>query len=281
MLTYEDCAQKMARMKRTPEEGYRLPSSNLTLHARNIISGRILRDDYEDPQEWDDTNDLAYVVKYHDTEILTYYPDGAIKVQSGGWYTMSTRDRIERFSGIRINQESGFWTIAKMGGKYGNTAVKPFVPYHDGIVILASGKAERVITDKQWEDYKKSVRLLRKRIGNYCLAFADSMQKYRDRNGPEGYRPDSDVFHEFAVCDVVTEKFTEWMTDGFYPVSLAISILEERFPDPRAESYIFDLLGMGYRDVQVERTGDLYKTMYKYLKGRLTPPQPLPITHKK
>jgi len=38
-----------------------------------------------------------YVVRLHDTDIVTYFSDGDIRVRTGGWLTVTTFDRIREY----------------------------------------------------------------------------------------------------------------------------------------------------------------------------------------
>ena len=39
--------------------------------------------------------DGAIAMRYHDTDILTWYPDNTVKIQTGGWFTQTTARRID------------------------------------------------------------------------------------------------------------------------------------------------------------------------------------------
>jgi hypothetical protein len=73
----------------------------------------------------------------HATEVLTFYSNGDIALDSGGWHTVTTSNRIN-------NNLPAPWGVAshRMGGVSewwlwnGST---PVVPFTDGLVITASG----------------------------------------------------------------------------------------------------------------------------------------------
>lgn len=41
-------------------------------------------------------------VKQHATVIVTHFPDGSVRLNNGGYFTKTTRDRIEFYSGVRV-----------------------------------------------------------------------------------------------------------------------------------------------------------------------------------
>lgn len=60
-----------------------------------------------------DANNIA--VRLHNTNIVIYHSDGTITVDSGGWCTPTTRNRIERFSALRIHTVKGDWFAGNTG----------------------------------------------------------------------------------------------------------------------------------------------------------------------
>ena len=51
--------------------------------------------------------DNAISIRLHGTDILIYFPDGRISFNSGGYKTVTTKDRMNRFSPVRIWQNKG------------------------------------------------------------------------------------------------------------------------------------------------------------------------------
>lgn len=53
-----------------------------------------------------------YAVRLHSTNVVTYYQDGSVGLDSGGWRTVTTKDRINRFSPLRVWGDKGAWYVA-------------------------------------------------------------------------------------------------------------------------------------------------------------------------
>ena len=98
-------------------------------------------------------DDGGYGVKFHDTEVIIHYPTKTV-FTSGGWKTVTTKERINEFSTARLNQEKGAWTIDG-------------VPFADGITIYKSG----YITGKG-EPTKKTA-AMRKKVNEYAKNYAE------------------------------------------------------------------------------------------------------------
>lgn len=71
-------------------------------------------------------------VRYHRTNIVTLHADGAYTLRSGGWETVTTKARINRYAPVRLYQEKGEWRIADplTGGYW---------PFLSGMVVSSLG----------------------------------------------------------------------------------------------------------------------------------------------
>jgi len=80
-----------------------------------------------------DKEDGSRALEYHQTEIVTVMPNGNIKLNSGGWQTQTTKDRMNNFSlyGLRVFQKDSRWYVTTMTGeKY---------DFADGMVFSPEG----------------------------------------------------------------------------------------------------------------------------------------------
>lgn len=80
------------------------------------------------------------VTRLHSTDIVRSLGAGRIKLDSGGWRTMTTKDRMQSAIGpYRLWQDKGQWFV----GGDGNDAV----PYYDGMILPDAfkkrGKADK------------------------------------------------------------------------------------------------------------------------------------------
>ena len=81
-------------------------------HAR--LSKRRLANNTTLRQEGD-----TLIVRLHSTDIVTLHPDGRTVLSMGGWNTVTTRDRINRFSPVaRVWNESGHAFCSWNGKQY-------------------------------------------------------------------------------------------------------------------------------------------------------------------
>ena len=78
-------------------------------------------------------DDDTVAVKYHRTNILKINSNNVVTISTGGWETITTKDRLNQFLGCR-----GFSIFQKKGTWYIRGNDKTF-EYEDGIKISANG----------------------------------------------------------------------------------------------------------------------------------------------
>jgi hypothetical protein len=104
----------------------------------------------------------------HATDVVTWKDDGTTVLDSGGWKTPTTKERIQDFAAVRIVQARGEWYICADGEHVGVFA--------DGMCIMADGTYFGMIA---LDDGKKARegKKLRARVRGYCEGFFDAMAK--------------------------------------------------------------------------------------------------------
>ena len=101
--------------------------------------------------------DGSIAIRLHSTDVVTFRPDGSTVLNSGGWFTSTTKDRIGL--AFRVSQHKGRWTVSVNGKGY---------PFADGMKIgkrggvTGAGRAPKV--DK-W----------REKVSKYADKFVDKL----------------------------------------------------------------------------------------------------------
>lgn len=104
-----------------------------------------------------------YGIKLYDTIIMIFKMDGSITLNSGGYRTRTTKDRINEFSGIQVTQENGLWYVH---------ARDQVVLFTDNMVIPPHGPIGDDASIKTITADKKAVDRMVKR---YVRGFVDDM----------------------------------------------------------------------------------------------------------
>ena len=86
------------------------------------------------------------IIRLHGTDIVTKHADGSVTLDSGGWKTVTTKDRMNDHlpGAARLWQERGQWYVASEGKR---------VPFYDGIRVpqcfAGNGAAKGEKAEKQ------------------------------------------------------------------------------------------------------------------------------------
>lgn len=100
--------------------------------------------------------------RLHKTDVVTINTDGSVVLNSDGWKTNTTKDRMHSYAynyGIRISQTKGLWYV---------TTAKGTFDYFDGIRIESDGTVK-----KQHPVNLKKVDAIKKQISDYCKLITD------------------------------------------------------------------------------------------------------------
>jgi hypothetical protein len=100
-------------------------------------------------------------VRLHATDVLVFRPDNSVVYNSGGWRTVTTKERMNSYGadGRWIWQDKGIWSIGTRGRRK---------LYEDGVIITANGK---IIGGGDSRKAKAELRR-RKEVQSYCKRFA-------------------------------------------------------------------------------------------------------------
>lgn len=83
----------------------------------------------------------AIGVFYHGTCVVRAHPDGSVVLNTGGYYTATTKARINEYSPASVFQDKGVWYVtgrAADGGCDHSKAAR--VKFYDGIRVDADGR---------------------------------------------------------------------------------------------------------------------------------------------
>ena len=70
----------------------------------------------------------SFVVIFHRTAVVKIFPDDRYQLFTGGWHTVTTKQRINQFSPARVYQERGDWYLDS--GR----------EFFEGVIVSAAGE---------------------------------------------------------------------------------------------------------------------------------------------
>jgi len=71
-------------------------------------------------------HDNSVGIMLHSTYVVKIHPDNTYTLQTGGWQTVTTKDRINQYSPVRVYQRKYEWFV-KINGKE--------FPFMEGMVV--------------------------------------------------------------------------------------------------------------------------------------------------
>jgi hypothetical protein len=75
-----------------------------------------------------DNGDVGIIL--HATEVVTIHADGTYTLRSGGWRTLTTKDRMNTYCPYRVTQCKGEWSVSHYDGETHHT-----IEYFNGMRI--------------------------------------------------------------------------------------------------------------------------------------------------
>lgn len=73
-------------------------------------------------------HDNSVGIMLHSTYVVKIHPDNTYTLQTGGWQTVTTKDRINQYSPVRVYQRKYEWFVKLNGKEY---------PFMEGMVVGA------------------------------------------------------------------------------------------------------------------------------------------------
>ncbi len=233
---------------------------NAKLSGRNSNGRKLGNNTYAERR-----ND-AIAIRLHQTDILTFNPDGSMVANSGGWKTVTTKARLNEYlpNGYGISQSKGVWYWSHYNGQF-----KTLEMFSDGDKITADGKLE---TQAKPSDEAKQAKF-RKRVNAYAKLCADSLPLETPNNGDCLYchmvtdngkalgdafnstdHLESHMAEKYVVPSLVFHAMKEkgWTTDRI-PMAAAFGQCDFMLDVARREvksavaRYVFKRYGMSYK----------------------------------
>ena len=96
-------------------------------------------------------------IRYHNTDVITTYPNGNIEYTTGGWRTYTTKERLNRKA--RVWSEKGIWYIIE-------PATGNKLEFYDGITFDKEGK---LVGEVKELDHKR-IKAVKKKIAVFIKA---------------------------------------------------------------------------------------------------------------
>lgn len=77
----------------------------------------------------------SFAIRLHDTDIVMIHPNGVYTLDSGGWRTVTTKDRISHYSPAVVSSVKHRWFAYPFTDARGFTDFTRPVPFVDGMEV--------------------------------------------------------------------------------------------------------------------------------------------------
>lgn len=78
-------------------------------------------------------------IRYQKTDVVTYRQDGTVVLETGGWLTHTTKERIKEYSPAHPFSHNGLWYLPPKGFAWGH-GLEGCSLFYDGVVVGPDGQ---------------------------------------------------------------------------------------------------------------------------------------------
>ena len=160
----------------------------------------------------------CFVIQLHNTHIIKIYPDDTYELNTEGWQTVTTKDRLNEFSPARIYQKRGVWFV-------GEDKV-----FFDGMRISKNG--EILNADSAPDNLIERKKRLDRMVSKYIRGFAKDAIDNGLKNPSAGDCFLCQFFSKDEHDKDLTHIYSHLEEDYFVPSLLFNAIKERGYRDP-------------------------------------------------
>lgn len=192
--------------------------ANDSLTGRNKNRRKVGNNTYANRRE---NGDIA--ITLHDTDVVTYHSDGTYTLNSGGWLTVTTKDRLNSYSPFVVHSIKGRWQVNLSADHLAGE-----VPFYDGMRLDPKAFPPKAI-DTTAEDARNHATY--KAIDKYARNItADQVREIVAAAEDAGIAGDC-MFCAFKLPG--KEHLQSHVDEGYYMYSLYRNALEAKgYRDP-------------------------------------------------
>lgn len=184
-------------------------------------------------------------IRLHQTDVVIYSRSGLIELNTGGWYTVTTKDRINEFTPrqVYVSSVKGRWYLYRFHSW--PVAHEQLCPFVDGMMINEYGKrlgsddgATEINSRVAHEDAENEK--VRKQIQNYCKGLTDAKIKELVEAAKAGgvagdcwFCSMQDVSTGIPWGDKDPSHLLNHLEERYYMISLCLNALQDsHYQDP-------------------------------------------------
>ncbi len=109
-----------------------------------------------------------FAVQFHDTDVILIHPNNTYSLFNGGYFTVTTSDRIREYSPARIGKKNGVWYIE-------NSKWEKVSLFYEGMKVNARGLPLKPSSVKAMVALNKLEQKTQRMIAKYVRGYLDSI----------------------------------------------------------------------------------------------------------
>lgn len=254
--------------------------------ARDITRGKPIANNTRIFPRTNASGNSDMAIRLHNTDVLTFHTDGTMTLDSGGWRTVTTKERLNRYlpTGLNVWSDRGTWKL--YSGDYPDRRVA--AEFFDGMRITPEGEVLNGIPQEEMDAYHAEKARVEREVKGYIDGFLDALRSEEGLPLPSG----GDCWY----CALVTEDgqamgdigadpthLWDHIRESYYVPSLLYNaIVEERYGNPKVVFTIRYVVFDGDTPIKLRERADrasTRRTLRKYLLKRLLPEPPSQVPH--
>lgn len=200
-----------------------------------------------------DNNGVA--IKLHDTDIIKYDNNGTVTLNSGGWKTVTTKERLNKYTQAGVSQKAGIWYMAD-----GSL-------FYDGIKLDKNNKVIKPKSPAKTASYEKKLKTIKKQAREYAKNFVKAL-----KNGQVELPSSGDCWYcsmhtvdgkSLGQATSNSDHISDHIKEGYYVPSLLVNAGKSA----GYKDFQIGLMGIGGQKVYIDPENNIYKFVVKSLQA--------------
>lgn len=209
-------------------------------------------------------SETSIALRYHYTDIVVYHLDERVELNSGGWRTYTTKERLNIYTPVMVYQTDGEWYVRS--GPWGDDSASTIV-FADGMVWHPDGTITGGLDITEATRKQDHARKVKRDVRRYIDAITPEQIIQLWEGGTTG---------DCLFCQLTSNPANDGqdlggdhlelhLEEGYFMASLAYTAIRAQgYRDPSV------IMWMIYHDAQRGRVStDLTQALSKYLKKHL------------
>lgn len=195
-------------------------------------------------------------VRLHATDVVLIHRNGNYTLNSGGWRTVTTKDRINEYSPVRVYQQKSVWYVTSE------------TQFTDSMVVNTAGK---IVSGGAVKAEKKRDKLVAS-VKKYIDGFAASAVKNKGLKEPSS----GDCLYCQMACqnhehDNPASHVLDHIRERYYVASLLVTAIRHRNPSAASLPIVWSICDREVKEGKTNYLKQVLRAYFRKILPELTP----------